>query len=47
MDKVETLDEIKEAAARIQQMGAGYVVIKSGSRNDGDEAVDVLYDGKD
>lgn len=46
MDKVETLDEIKEAAARIQQMGAGYVVIKSGSRNDGDEAVDVLYDGK-
>ena len=26
MDKVETLDEIKEAAARIQEMGAGYVV---------------------
>ena len=47
MDKVETLDEIKEAAARIQQMGAGYVVIKSGSRNNGNEAVDVLYDGKD
>jgi thymidylate synthase len=46
MDKVETLDEIKEAAARIQEMGAGYVVIKSGSRNNSDEAVDVLYDGK-
>ena len=27
-------------------MGAGYVVIKSGSRNNSDEAVDVLYDGK-
>ena len=40
MDKVETLDEIKEAAARIQEMGAGYVVIKSGSRNNSDEAVE-------
>ena len=38
MEKVETLDEIKEAA---------YVVIKSGSRNDSREAVDVLYDGKE
>ncbi len=47
MDRVETLDEIKEAAARIQQLGAGYVVIKSGSRNNSDEAIDVLYDGRD
>ena len=39
MEKVETLDEIKE-------LGAGYVVIKSGSRNDSREAVDVLYDGR-
>ena len=47
MYMVETLDEIKDAAARIQQLGAGYVVIKSGSRNSSGEAVDVLYDGKD
>ena len=45
MEKVETLDEIKEAAGRIKELGAGYVVIKSGSRNDSREAVDVLYDG--
>lgn len=45
MDKVETLAEIKEAAGRIKEMGAGCVVIKSGSRNSGKEAVDVLYDG--
>ena len=31
MEKVETLDEIKEAAGRIKELGAGYVVIKSGS----------------
>lgn len=37
MEKVETLDEIKEAAGRIKELGAGYVVIKSGSRNDGRE----------
>ena len=38
MEKVETLDEIKEAAGRIKELGAGYVVIK---------AVDVLYDGRE
>lgn len=37
MEKVETLDEIKEAAGRIKELGAGYVVIKSGSRNDSRE----------
>lgn len=47
MEKVETLDEIKEAAGRIKELGAGYVVIKSGSRNDSREAVDVLYDGRE
>ena len=47
MAKVETLDEIREAAGRIKELGAGYVVIKSGSRNDSKEAVDVLYDGRE
>lgn len=47
MEKVETLEEIKEAAGRIKELGAGYVIIKSGSRNNSDKAVDVLYDGKE
>lgn len=47
MPKVETLEEIKEAAGRIKELGARYVIIKSGSRSVGDEAADVLYDGKE
>ena len=46
MEKVTTLEEIKEAAARIQDLGAEYVVIKGGARMAEDEAIDVLYDGK-
>ncbi|MGL6016878.1 MAG: bifunctional hydroxymethylpyrimidine kinase/phosphomethylpyrimidine kinase, partial [Selenomonadaceae bacterium] len=45
MKCVNTLDEIKEAAARIQQMGAKCVIIKSGSRSEADETLDVLFDG--
>ena len=45
MNCVDTLDEIKEAAARIQQMGAKCVIIKSGSRNEAAETLDVLFDG--
>lgn len=47
MDKVETLADIKEAAGRIKELGAKYVVIKGGERLDSNEAVDVLYDGKE
>ena len=45
MKCVDTLDEIKEAAARIHQMGAKCVIIKSGSRNEAAETLDVLFDG--
>lgn len=47
MDKVETVDDIKEAAVRINKLGAKNVIIKSGSRVEGDYMVDVLFDGKD
>ncbi len=46
MDKVSTLDEMKEAATRLHEMGAKYVIVKAGNRLPGDNAVDLLYDGK-
>lgn len=47
MDKVTNLAEIKEAAVRIHALGAKNVIVKSGSRFEGAEMVDVLYDGTD
>lgn len=47
MAQVNTIAEIKEAAGRIKELGAKYVVIKGGERMERDEAVDVLYDGKE
>lgn len=46
MPQVKTLEDIKEAAGRIKELGARYVVIKGGERMENDEAIDVLYDGK-
>lgn len=46
MDKLNSLDDIKEAATRIHEAGAKNVVIKSGSRIPGETMIDVLYDGK-
>ena len=47
MDKVETVEDIKEAALRIHKLGAKNIIIKSGSRVEGDYMVDVLFDGND
>ncbi len=47
MEKVETVEDIKEAAVKINKLGAKNVIIKSGSRVEGDYMVDVLFDGKD
>jgi pyridoxine kinase len=41
-----TIDDMKEAAARIYDAGAQHVVIKGGKDIQDDKAVDVLYDGK-
>ena len=46
MEKVTTLEEMQEAATRLHDNGAKYVVIKAGSRLPGDEVIDLLYDGK-
>lgn len=43
MDPIRSLDEMKEAAAKIYDQGARYVLVKGGSKLG---AVDILYDGK-
>lgn len=47
MPSVGSLDEMKEAARRIHKAGAGCVIIKAGDRLSGDEAVDLVYDGRE
>lgn len=47
MASVKTIEDIKEAAGRIKELGAKNVVIKGGERMDSDEAVDIFYDGHD
>lgn len=42
---IATLDDAREAARRIQKMGPGAVVLKGGHLP-GDEAIDVLFDGR-
>ncbi|MFX3617713.1 MAG: pyridoxine/pyridoxal/pyridoxamine kinase [Sporolactobacillus sp.] len=44
---ISSVDEMKEAAARIVDLGAKYALVKGGSRLlNSDQAIDVLYDGK-
>ncbi|HEY4565836.1 MAG TPA: bifunctional hydroxymethylpyrimidine kinase/phosphomethylpyrimidine kinase [Savagea sp.] len=47
MKTPKTLDDMKEAAERIHAYGARTVVIKGGSAIEGDEAIDLFYDGTD
>jgi len=44
---IRTIDDMKEAAGRIHELGAKNVLIKGGSKLNHDKAVDLLYDGKD
>jgi len=47
MAPITTIEQMKEAAAKIHDLGAKYVIVKGGSKIEHDNAVDVLYDGKD
>ncbi|WP_182113424.1 MULTISPECIES: bifunctional hydroxymethylpyrimidine kinase/phosphomethylpyrimidine kinase [unclassified Actinotalea] len=47
MESVETVEQLTEAARRIQELGPRYVVAKGGVELPGDDAVDVLLDGDD
>jgi pyridoxine kinase len=45
--RIETVEDMKEAAARIHDLGAKYVIVKGGGKLKHEKAVDVLYDGKE
>lgn len=47
MEKLETLDDLKEAARLIHEQGPQYVVVKGGMDFPGADAIDVLFDGSD
>jgi len=42
---IHTLDDRREAAKRLHDLGVQHVVIKGGHDDEGEEAVDLLYDG--
>ncbi|WP_075983253.1 pyridoxine/pyridoxal/pyridoxamine kinase [Bacillus massilinigeriensis] len=44
---IRTIDDMKEAAVKIHDLGAKYVMIKGGSKLQHEKAVDLLFDGKD
>ncbi|WP_141603710.1 pyridoxine/pyridoxal/pyridoxamine kinase [Terrilactibacillus laevilacticus] len=44
---ITTVDQMKQAAAIIHDLGSRYVIVKGGSKLNTDKAVDVLYDGQD
>lgn len=46
MGVISSFDDMKEAAKRIHALGASNVVIKGGKASEGDQAIDVFYDGK-
>lgn len=47
MKSIKTIDEAKEAAKKIHKLGAKYVVIKGRTFFEGENSIDLLYDGKD
>lgn len=44
---IRTMDDRREAARRLYEMGVRYVVIKGGHDDDGEETVDLLYNGRE
>lgn len=46
LSRIETIEDMKEAAGRIHELGAQYVIVKGGRKIPHNHAVDVLYDGK-
>lgn len=44
---IKTVDDMKEAAAKIHELGAKNVIVKGGKGLDHDQAIDVFYDGKE
>ncbi|MGW9404093.1 bifunctional hydroxymethylpyrimidine kinase/phosphomethylpyrimidine kinase [Arthrobacter sp. NPDC055585] len=46
MDSIESVEDLKEAAKRIHEASGAVVLAKGGVRLEGDDAVDVFYDGE-
>lgn len=46
MDSIESVEDLKEAARRIHEASGAVVLAKGGVRLEGDDAVDVFYDGE-
>ncbi|GIN86428.1 hydroxymethylpyrimidine/phosphomethylpyrimidine kinase [Heyndrickxia sporothermodurans] len=44
---IKTIDDMKEAAVKIHELGAKNVVIKGGKQLDHEKAIDLFYDGSD
>ena len=44
---IRTIEDMKQAAAKIHDLGAKYVLVKGGSKLEHDKAVDLLFDGKE
>ncbi|ONK25034.1 bifunctional hydroxymethylpyrimidine kinase/phosphomethylpyrimidine kinase [Bacillus sp. VT-16-64] len=44
---IKTVDDMKETAARIHELGAQHVIIKGGTGLQTDKATDLFYDGKE
>ncbi len=44
---IRTIDDMKNAAVKINELGAKYVLIKGGSKLKNEKAIDLLFDGKD
>ncbi|WP_324650559.1 bifunctional hydroxymethylpyrimidine kinase/phosphomethylpyrimidine kinase [Georgenia sp. H159] len=47
MDRIESVEDLAEAARRIHALGPQYVLVKGGVELPGDDAVDVLFDGEE
>ena len=45
--KIQSLDDMKEAARKLYELGAANVVVKGGNRLNKEKAIDVFYDGTD
>ncbi len=46
MNPITTVEQMKEAAKKIHELGVQVVVVKGGNRIPGDDAVDIYYDGE-
>jgi pyridoxine kinase len=44
---IRTIEDLKKAAVKINELGAKYVLIKGGSKLQHEKAVDLLFDGKE